>query len=154
MCKTYVHTSYFISKVVHPVYIWLTNGDSATRSVSYTCIISHFLNFYTSRVYCNSILLIQFVSRIHHPHTEKWSKCVFYFSIGLGAYSVYLCPVAAPHQGVPGQMPWQKYPRLGSQKGNNKMKYQDSLIVLADATNDLSTPCYEQRTGAATVSGL
>jgi len=39
--------------------------------------------------------------------------------------------------------PWQS-------NVNNKIKYQDILTALADETNDLSMPCHEQRTGAAT----
>jgi len=35
---------------------------------------------------------------------------------------------------------------------NNKIIYQDIFSALADTTNDLPTPCHEQRTGAATVS--
>ena len=34
--------------------------------------------------------------------------------------------------------------------GNNKIIYLDILTALADATNDLSMPCNEQRTGDAT----
>jgi len=35
--------------------------------------------------------------------------------------------------------------------GNNKIIYRpkDILTALADATNDLSMPCHEQRSGAA-----
>src|SRR6218665_86679 len=40
----------------------------------------------------------------------------------------------------------------GSQSGNNKIKYQDMLTVLTNTTNDLSMPCHEQRTGAATAN--
>jgi len=50
--------------------------------------------------------------------------------------------VAAPHQGVPGQM--------AVKSCNNKIIYKDILTARADATNELSMPCHEQRTGAAT----
>ena len=42
--------------------------------------------------------------------------------------------------------------RPGSHSGNNKIIYQDILTALADATDDLSMPCHEQRTGAVTAS--
>ena len=39
---------------------------------------------------------------------------------------------------------------LAVKSGNNKIIYEDILTALADAANDLSMPCHEQRTGAAT----
>src|SRR6218665_1448431 len=36
---------------------------------------------------------------------------------------------------------------LAVKSGNNKIEYQDILTALADATNDLSMPCHEQRMG-------
>ena len=38
---------------------------------------------------------------------------------------------------------------LAIKSGNNKIIYQDILTALAGATNDLSMPCHEQRTGDA-----
>jgi len=57
----------------------------------------------------------------------------------------------AQHQGVPEQMPWQKYLRPGcrpgSQSGNNEIIiYQDISTAIAAATYDLPVPCHEQRT--------
>ena len=48
-----------------------------------------------------------------------------------------------PHQCVPGL----NSSTLAVKSGNNKIKYQDILPGLANATNDLSMPCHEQRTG-------
>ena len=51
-------------------------------------------------------------------------------------------------------MPWQKYLLSGCRpavkSGNNKITYKDIWTALPDATNDLSMPCHEQQTGAAT----
>src|SRR6218665_1403414 len=43
---------------------------------------------------------------------------------------------------------------LAVKSGNNKIKYQDILAALADATDDLSVPCHEHRTGAATAKNV
>jgi len=60
----------------------------------------------------------------------------------------------APHQGVPGQMPYRNNAALvvalAVKSSNNKIIYQDILIAIAGATNALSMPCREQRTGTAT----
>jgi len=37
-----------------------------------------------------------------------------------------------------------------SETSGQRLGYQDILAALADATNDLSMPCHEQCTGAAT----
>ena len=50
--------------------------------------------------------------------------------------------VAAPHQGVLGQMPYRNTFALAA------VIYQYILTALACATNDLSMPRKEQRTGA------
>jgi len=39
---------------------------------------------------------------------------------------------------------------LAVKSGNNKIIYQDISTALTDATNDLSVPCHDQLTGAAT----
>ena len=49
-------------------------------------------------------------------------------------------------------MPWQKYLRSDCRPGrfkshNNKIIHEGILTALADATNDLSMACDEQRTG-------
>jgi len=49
-----------------------------------------------------------------------------------------------------GKCPGRNTSALAVKSGNNKMIYQDILTALADATNDLSMPYHEQRTGAAT----
>ena len=55
-------------------------------------------------------------------------------------------PAAVPHQG--------KYTSAlaGQSRVVIKIIHQDILTALADATNDLSMPCHELRTGAATVA--
>jgi len=62
--------------------------------------------------------------------------------------------VAAPHQGVPEQIHWQKHIRHGCalsvKSGNIYIIFQYILTALADATNDLSMPCHEQRPFATT----
>jgi len=59
--------------------------------------------------------------------------------------------VAAPHQGkIPGRNASVLAAALAVKGGNNKIIYEDILTALADATNDLSMPCHEQRTGPST----
>jgi len=60
-------------------------------------------------------------------------------------------PKAARHAGqCPGRNTSALTTALAVKSDNNKIIYQDISRALDDATNDLSMPCYEQRTGAAT----
>jgi len=67
----------------------------------------------------------------------------------------HLQSVVALHQGVPGQMLCRNTSALAAALAvkicNNTIIYQDISTALAIVTNDLSMPCHEQRTGAATV---
>jgi len=54
----------------------------------------------------------------------------------------------------PGHLPERNTSALATKSGNNKIIYQDILIAVANVINDLSVPCHEQRTGAATDWGL
>ena len=64
--------------------------------------------------------------------------------------------MVAPHQGVPGKCPGRNTSALAAaltvNSGNNKILHKVTSTV--DATDDLSTPCPEQRAGAATVYGV
>jgi len=51
-----------------------------------------------------------------------------------------------------GKCPGRETSALAVKSGNNKIKCQDILTALADATNDLSVPYHELQTGATTVS--
>ena len=60
--------------------------------------------------------------------------------------------MAAPQHGegiCPGRNTFALAATLAVKSGNNKIIYQNILTALADANNDLSMHCHEQRTGAA-----
>jgi len=50
-----------------------------------------------------------------------------------------------------GICPGRNTSTLAVKSGNNIILYKDILTAFVNATNDLSTPCHEHRTGAATV---
>ena len=59
--------------------------------------------------------------------------------------------IGGPTQGkYPGRNTSALAAALAVKSGNNNIIYQNILIALAYATNDLSMPCHGQRTGAAT----
>src|SRR6218665_3537360 len=93
---------------------------------------------------CNLFFVNKFILAFTatHSHTHACRK-IFHTH-------TQLCQLRRHTRTCQSICPGRNSSALAVKSGNNKIIHQDILNALSDETNDLSMPCHEQRTGAAT----